>query len=270
MRWRKRLKLGKMGELLKLRKFMKKIERVHLKEIPFLPNGEPSEPWGSTLKSIQNYFSSYPSSPSVRAASYLLEGDWAILMHYIYREKWNKKHKFPTMKEKSRLYAEHLIAILELCIQIHAIYPVSKFYDNAAQWFDLICWEFKNSSKEELQKSEGIKEKIKKYREILYFLKGFRKPPESGIHFSRLVEAATEIHMENITPNLINSYWKGMYFREGKNCNGLIRSLTKFVSFLDRKENNILFSDGEKLYIQKGKGKARILISEKCINYILN
>lgn len=246
---------------------MKKINRVQIKELVPLPKGEPPEPWGSSIHSVYHGFVSPLSPPAAEAASRIVEAEWAHYMHYLYREKWNKKHKITSKSQHTQLFGNYLLATLELCIQAHAIHPIGKHYPNAAKWFDSICWEMKNNDRRDIFIPGGNETFVKRYREISKAYKNiahdgncfFNPHPEQNIHQYRLVQAIIEIRSS--ARNIIDDFWLGK--------KGVVKTLTEYTTYLDKEGVPTFMLEGEKLYIQNGRGKDRILVSENCIKYIL-
>jgi hypothetical protein len=238
---------------------MKKVTRVRIKEVPYLPDDDPPEPWRSSLRFIQKNFLFPLSLPAAEAVSRIIEGEWACYMHYVYREKWNKKHKIPGTSKHTQLFGNYLLALLELCIQLHAIHPSGEHYKNAAKWFDHICWELKYIDRKEIYAIGGIKKVVGEYRRISYDYKAYMNPhSEAEPHLYRLIDAVIHIHQSEKAPNLINTYWKAV-----------INSLTAYTTFLDKEGATIFFIDNGQLWIQKGKGNNRVLVPFDCLKSII-
>lgn len=264
------------------------VNRVKINNCPSLPKDDPPEPWGSTLRSIQTGFLTPLKCPSSEMSIKIIESEWAHFMNYVYQKKWNSKYKTNHKTKHTELFGEYLLAILEMCIQIHPLHPINDFYKKgAAQWFDKICWDMKYLERENINTRGGVQTLIDEYRTIAYYFKVFMNPfdeshndPEkpqiissrSQINFSRLIEAVCDINKKDIAPNIIDTYWKKTYFdSKGIEHNGVVRALTNYITYLDKEGVNTYFIDTDNhLYMQNGKGKSRVLIPDKCIKTALN
>jgi hypothetical protein len=127
---------------------MRTIKRItSSKRIEPLPSGDPPEPWGAALRSVWSPFIVREPSISADFGVMILESQWAQEIGYVYRNKWNRKHKC-SKHRFTELRGNVLWSLLELCIQVHAVHPIGRNYPNASQWFDKICWERKASEKQ--------------------------------------------------------------------------------------------------------------------------
>jgi hypothetical protein len=129
----------------------------------------------------------------------LTEVHWIFGLHYVFKLKWDSKHKIPVKLKPAAqrgfiLWGDYLYAVLELCVQCHAFAFTSVPYANAAEWFQKVALEMKTSDLKAIYfAKKGLKRKsVDQQRKLLKALKEYENPGDSITHphAFALVEAA--------------------------------------------------------------------------------
>jgi len=240
---------------------MPKIRRLSIECIEPLPPKSCTEPWDTALQNIQSKFLRLGKpSNQIELLTKILEGEWAIFLQWVYKKKWNRSHKIPRQKAyaNSEPMGDVLLAILNCCIEVHAVYP--NHYPNAAVWFDSICWELKHKDLEGLLNSSGGKKAYLSYlrKEIIDCYKCRENPhdKETEPHIHRLIQALVEINNSRMFPDLIKTYW-----------GGITKALQVFATHNDRSSFAYIEVDGEDIYIREGKN--RYLVSQESVAIVV-
>jgi hypothetical protein len=173
--------------------------------------------WAEVFESIQH--------PSVRVEvetngcskfqDTLTEVHWVFGLHYVFKLKWDSKHKIPVkLKPASqrafKLWGEYLYAVLEMCVECHAATAAGVPYANAAEWFQKVALEMKTSDLKAIYfAKKGLKRKtVDQQRGLLKALKNYENPgdPKTHPHTFALVEAA--ITLAERSDVFRKKYWK--------------------------------------------------------------
>lgn len=213
-----------------------------------IPRGKLNEPWDTAIQKMQYGFLPLEKISIEEELMYqIVEGQWAIFAQWVYKKKWNNSYKIPRRNAywdcESAGYV--LLAVLNMCIEVHSIHPLGKNYSNAAVWFDSICSEMKaHHLKASLYSDYGRKAIIKKFREISESYQCRENPHDSDreIHLWRLIEAMKQIHESGRFPNITKDIW-------GK----LIKQLKRHTTFIEKSPLMVIGIDKGKFFVQKGK-----------------
>ena len=174
--------------------------------------------WNPVLASLQKPFVRLDKTPHLDQAIAITETYWIIATHWIYKKKWNFKHRIPYKRDLVQLcepMGNVLLSMLNLAEALHSIHPLGTHYDNAAMWFDCVCWEMKNEGLADLlgltatkgknDRVGGIRSQLKKYRD--------GKNPhlfEHEPHTWRLIQAALEVCGSQSFPTIAKEIWRGV------------------------------------------------------------
>ena len=238
---------------------MLKVKKVNIATIEPLPVNSVTEPWDTALQSIQSKFLRLGKlSNQAELLTQILEGEWSIFLQWTYKKKWNRSHKIPRQKAYTNCepMGDVLLAILNLCIEVHAVHPIGKHYPNAAVWFDSICWELKYKDLCGLLNPSGGKKAYLSYlrQEIIDCYKCRENPhsQETEPHLYRLIQALEEINKTKMFPNLVKTYW-----------GALTKALQTFATHNDKSSFAYIEVDDKNIYIREGKN--RYLLSQETV-----
>lgn len=185
----------------------------------------------------------------------LTEVHWIFGLHYVFKYKWDSKHKIPvklkpTSQRAFRLWGEYLYTILELCVQCHASPSTQVSYHNAAKWFELVAWEMKTSDlNAALLAKKGLKKQsVDQGREALKALKEYKNPvdPKTHPHAFALVKSALDLAQKDV---FYKKYWKPFTTAYAK----LLRDIESNPTW-----QTVFEKDGSP-YVQAGRGN-RIVV----------
>lgn len=240
---------------------MLKVKDVRIKVIEPLKKGAITEPWDTALQDIQSQFLRLgKTSPLLEFLTQIVEGEWAIFLQWAYKKKWNRSHKIPRQKGYTNCeqMGDVLLAILNLCIEVHAIHPTD--YPNAARWFDAICWEMKYKDLYDLLESSGGKKAYLSYlrKDVIdtYACKENPHNPETEPHIYRLIQACVEINNSGMFPDLIKNYW-----------GTLVKALRTYATHIEKNINTCIENDGKNIYIRRGR--ERFLVSQELVTIVV-
>jgi hypothetical protein len=124
-----------------------RVKKTKIREIEPLDFSLIKEPWGSSLaNSTFTVDDKYLRTDGQRMAVADLDGWYTVVLHWVYKLKWNPGHKIPAPSRAVtglKPLAEVMLAWLNLCEALHTIGHGSD-YANAGDWFKSICWEYHN------------------------------------------------------------------------------------------------------------------------------
>lgn len=230
---------------------MLKIKRVNVEIIEPLPQGSITEPWDTAIQNIQSKFLRLGKvSDETELITQILEGEWSIFLRWVYKKKWNRSHKIPRQKAYANCepMGDVLLAILNLCIEVHAVHPMSKHYPNAAAWFDAICWEIKYSELCGRINQSGGKKKYLNYlrKKVIDCYKYRENPhnPDTEPHIYRLIQSVEEINRSGMLPDLVKTYW-----------GGLTKALQTFATHNDKTNFAYTERDGNNIFVRSGNSR---------------
>lgn len=185
-------------------------------EVPVRNLEKSNESWASAFECLQQPVIEVDamSSEYSKFLAGLTEVHWLFGLHYVFKRKWNSKHKLPirlkpTSKKAFRLWGDYLYTILELCIQCHAAPYIQISYPNAAKWFEQVAQEMKTADLNTAPATKGSKrETVDKHRELLKALKKYENLGNSLTHphSFALVESARN-HAQR-SDEFCKKYWK--------------------------------------------------------------
>lgn len=114
----------------------------------------PAESWSRALNNSRQMLPCpgiYAQLPGLQAVYKHHLGLWEIVLHQVYKMKWNPKHRLPQPngqrhKTKSiKPFAEVILAWLNLCEALHTLGAGSN-YRNAGEWFQAVCNEINSAA----------------------------------------------------------------------------------------------------------------------------
>lgn len=186
-------------------------------EVPVEKLEKNDKNWALAFKSIQHPFISADAAKNECSKFQvgLTELHWDVGLHYVFKRKWDSRHKIPirlrpTAQKSFRLWGDYLYTILELCIQCHAAPGIQVSYHNAAEWFEGVAKEMKTSDlKASLSAIKGLKQKeVAQQRDLLKFLKEYENPGDilTHPHAFLLVESARNLAQRS--DEFCDKYWK--------------------------------------------------------------
>lgn len=213
--------------------------------------------WALAFKSIQHPFipTDVTKNEFQKFQVGLTEVHWDIGLHYVFKRKWDSKHKIPirlkpTTQKSFRLWGDYLYTILELCIQCHASPGIQVSYRNAAEWFEGVAREMKTSDlKASLSAIKGLKRnEVDQQRKLLKALKEYENPGNllTHPHAFLLVESARNLAQRS--DEFCNQYWKPFITA----CSKLLQDIESSSTW-----QTVFEKDGLP-YVQAGRGN-RIL-----------
>jgi hypothetical protein len=185
---------------------------------------------------------------------------WSVSLHWLYRKKWNSKHKVPGNRKISSAvepFGELLRALLEVAIQCHAIgTPGSKRYPHACDWFRLAAPELRLIC---LGEARSKTELVTDLRHFLAKLKDFQNPfPQNCFpNLSALVDDGISLAGQS---NIFhNSYWRGLQKlkpNDGRS-RGFMFSFSKWITELQTNPTwkNVSVTSTDDVVAQMGRGR---------------
>jgi hypothetical protein len=220
------------------------------------------ESWKKVFASLPKATILYPSElndEEVRVRLSLLSGNFNAAMHWVYKKRWNPKHKIPgprSLVKSSEPLGNFLLSRLNLCAEVHLLkHPLSRGYESAADWFDVVACEFRDELiKEHLgcTNNKGKLSLIKSLRNELAILKAEENPYKPDTKHWELIQACLEIIKSGIAPNFYKVFWRG---KRGKNFPpGFISSFSAYIASIESPQmKELIFKDGE-FYLRSGRG----------------
>jgi len=186
---------------------------------------------------------------------------WLLLAHYLYKERWDRKHKFPfrlTKENRQALeaYGEYWDRLIELCMGCHnLVSPNSSHYANASVWIANIIFESR------LYKANNIRSNVTTKGKIRY-ADGLRKAAQA-------LEAG-ENPEDEAAPNSFRLYSDAMQLRESSSAftakywRPFIVAFRKWIKDIEKNPawSSLWIEDGQLLQ-QEGKGKHKKNLTPK-------
>ena len=220
------------------------------------------EPWKKVFASLPKATILTPpelSEDEVRVRLMLLSGQFNAAMHWVYKKRWNPKHKIPgprSLVKSSEPLGNFLLSRLNLCVEVHLLkHPLSRGYDSAADWFDGVATEFRDGLIKEYlgcTENKGKLSLIKSLRSELAILKAEENPYKPDTKHWELIQACLEIIKSNIAPNFYDVFWRG---KRGENFPpGFIYSFSAYIANIESPQmKELIFKDGE-FHLRSGRG----------------
>jgi hypothetical protein len=122
-----------------------RVKKTKIREIEPLDFSLIKEPWGSSLaNSTFTVDDKYLRTDGQRMAVADLDGWYTVVLHWVYKLKWDSRHKIPAPKTavtQLKYWAEVMLAWLNLCDALYKI-GYGQNYANEGEWFKTICWEY--------------------------------------------------------------------------------------------------------------------------------
>jgi hypothetical protein len=194
-----------------------RIKKTKIREFEELDYSLIDEPWGSSLASSASIDipEKYIRTDGQRQAVGDLGGWYAIVLHWVYKLKWNPGHKIPAPSRavtQLKPLAEVMLAWLNLCEALHTI-GYGSDYANAGDWFKSICWEYHNDYlKGVLQETEdtGIwKPEAKRDLAAAISQKRLTNPFDPQRYPAQWQVAEAIIKTKSSHPLIYSSFWTG-------------------------------------------------------------
>jgi hypothetical protein len=217
----------------------------------------PKEPWNQIMLEMQK-----ESTLLTEAATELQQREdllWGILGHYLYKKRWDSKHKMPIRQtadqsEAIKAYGDFWDTLIELSTQCHAKgSPCSKSYENASQWMASIVREKRSLKKNKIE--DGITRKgkaslVELLRAKVKLLTEGQNPENEEIttHMFRLYKDSIRLSKSDV---FRKTYW-----------NPHIKALRAHIRQLETNPTWVsIWIEDEKCYEQTGKGRAKKLVA---------
>jgi hypothetical protein len=238
--------------------------------LPYVPTDGIEPPWDATVDALdKKLFALTNPTPSEQWLASRAEAVWGISLHWLYKKKWNSKHKVPGHRKEVKAiepFSEVLLAFLELAIQTHSTPSEhSKHYDHAADWFRMAAPSLRQVC---MGEAASKTELINRIRDIKGYLEIDENPfPDSGrfVHLWRLIEAA--IAIERGKDLWRANYWRGRQdWKPNKgDSRGVINALSAWATALKNSPimANVGIHPDKGCQAQLGQGKGKITIGPK-------
>jgi hypothetical protein len=227
--------------------------------------------WNPVITSLQKPFIRLDNTPHIDKAIAITENYWVVATHWVYKKKWNPKHRIPCKRDIALLcepMGNLLLSILNLTEALHSIHPLGRHYDNAAMWFDCVCWEMKNEGLADLlgltateskrDRVGGIRSQLSSYRD--------KKNPhdfDRDPHTWRLIQAAQEVSMSRIFPTIDKKIWRGV--REKGTPLGFLYAYSAWAIALESPKWTTMLLKQQGVFVRayRGGGEQLLIKSEK-------
>lgn len=194
-------------------------------------------------------------TPAQSTDEYRVFIQWLISLHWIIKFKWNSKYRVPYPPKIRNVFKPFgclAYQYLELCIQCHPHLDLLEediTCENAAAWFWSIVRESQRNTvfrEENLLKTEALDQR----RKMVYDI-------ESGYNVINKNLAPYEFALMEVSKNLTlsdNDIFHVKYFKP------FIKAYKAWNSHVKTVDWGATYQEIDKLYVQKGKGKGRILL----------
>jgi hypothetical protein len=233
-------------------------DRQKMKPIPHAPI--PKNPWDKIVIAMQEepcFLVQEATTELQRREDFL----WGVLAHYLYKKRWNSKHKISWRQslvqgKAIQAYGDFWNSLIELCVNCHGYAPPnSRNYNNAAQWIALIIQE-----KRSLKNSKIAEGNIKKGGKI--------KLAELLRAKAKLLEEERNPEDKRITPHAFWLYEDSLHLmQQGGNVfrkNYWIPHIRALRTHIREFENNPTWVsqwiENGQHYEQNGKGRGKNLV----------
>jgi hypothetical protein len=235
-----------------------KARRIKRSTVPRIPTDLIDEGFVKPMLSAQDLIFPVGVSSAVFSKVAYTQGIFNTSLCWVYKLKWNSKYKIPLPKkvvDLSKPAGEHLLSLLNLCIEFHALgHRLSQKYPHAGLWFLAIANEIKKAQIEEAIKAEkvGKDAKTRAMRAELASLKDEQNPhnPETEPALWSLVEVVLYYKKSRKAPNLIEKLWQGKRAGEYK---GFLQAYSGLIHAQESPEYWDIFVKGEKLLARSGR-----------------
>lgn len=244
-----------------------------------LPSSQLPPDWAETFDfAFDNLFYVVPppknSSESESHAYYVrlklgsdrVDFNWCFISHWIYKVKWNPKHKVPGDINFTSLFeadGQFYASILNLCAQITLL---NSSMHNPQILFGNIIQEFRNAELKRI--SEIAHENIWTRRKLADIQRKNHRLLIDGInpyetndfpYLSHVIEKSLQIVGSNKFPTFTEDYWVGKYHKktakEPEKVKGFLEAYTDKISNDLREECQMgRFDSQNQLVVRKGRG----------------
>jgi len=219
--------------------------------------GIPSE-HRSTIMALQAPLLNFqPQDEALTIRLALTDAHWQIITHWVFKKKWNPKHRIPGRREEREgwePFAEIMFRLLELCIQCHALPGQASPYKNGWEWFQQIANEWKTGGMwDALNRDCGKQDHLLEVKEDLRTLKKEENPcdPKTEKHTHRLIETALHcLQPQSQMPKFRSEYWRP-----------LTKAWELWIKQLKDPESHAIRQEGGKVVLQMGQGKGKRIVS---------
>lgn len=204
---------------------------------------------------ITFYFNQTESSikPNIIYQEHSL-GEFITAIHWVYKKRWNPKHKIPCNKQFAKIIepqGDFYLSILELC---NAVYEIHRFIGHECieyvLWFEKIMVETKMiEASKHIPYLENLKSKKEEYEDkykLLEQIKDFKNPLDknSNYYFWELLNKSFYLIQTRNYENLEKNQWKNFINAYGK----LLKA--------EKKRTYTTCTDGHSLYKVKHRGNS--------------
>lgn len=218
--------------------------------------------WAIAFNSIQSPVLCLDSTDeALKKASSITTTYWVLALDWVYKKKWNPKHKIPCKKDTAKKLeplGNLFLSILNLCEALHTI-GCGQEYSNAGQWFAAVIWETKNQALADflgLTDKNSLDASIKSIRKDLHEYRDGRNPHDKTKELNtwRLVETALKVNGSNKFPQITNEIWRG---DRAKGKLGFLYAYSAWAAALESKDYQRMTLKNGKLValVKKEKGK---------------
>lgn len=228
--------------------------------VPYLQMHYLDGEWKQVFKSVQGSFVRLKTDDTTNIAMAMIEGFWLFSIHWVYKKKWNPKHKIPYQSDAKKVepFGDFLLSILNLCEALHTIHPFGSHYSNAAKWFDCIAWELKNRDLLDLfdlSGKKGTDDEVRTIRKRLADYRyginphDFQKEP----HTWRLIEAALKVSCSKAFPKIGDEFWRGV--RQKNKPLGFQHAYSAWAAALESPTYQAMAIKNGKILVKQGRKK---------------
>ena len=246
-----------MGKIAKL-KLIQPISKENLKGEKCLEDKD----WITAFDSIQSSIVFLDSTDeAVKKASSITDTHWVLALHWVYKKKWNPKHKMPCKRDTAKKIeplGNLFLSILNLCEALHTI-GHGQEYRNAGLWFAAVLLETKNQDFADflgLTNKNSLDASIKSIRKELSCYRDGCNPHDKNkdINTWRLIDGALKVAVSNKYPQIANELWRGVRAKENP---GFLHAYSAWAAALESKNYQRMTLKNGKLValVKKEKGK---------------
>ena len=249
----------------KLKKAQKELKFIDIPLVPTIGNN-----WDKSIQVIcaNKFYKEGEVSKAQEIQLNQLKAYWALNLHWVYKLKFNNKHKIPCprwLATGTKPLSEVYLAMANLCEAIHNMgHPLVRNYAFGSQWFDSICREIqRNDIKECLGHGEAktLTRKAELIREDIKLMRDCQNPfdPVTDVNGWRLIEAVIDIDMTRVAPNITNNLWRGK--KTNSKAAGFLAAYSRWAKFLkDSPTAQRIYCSDNKLFITTGRGRGKQLV----------
>jgi hypothetical protein len=232
---------------------------MNLDLVPYVPSSKVTPPWDEALKQLDSrIFALRNPSDSEQFLADVSTLLFRISLHWLYRKKWNSKHKVPGSRNVVREiepFADLLVALLELAKEVHFRQTTyAKEYSDAGKWFQLAAPALRLLCFGERSSKSNLVSDLRHEKNAM--MDGINPFCSEGawVHLWRMVEDS--ITEADVSDEFRRKYWRGLR-NPGKG--GLRGFLDCYGAWANELQSNTFWGvasvDGGKVSAQVGRGK---------------